>query len=171
MTSSFVIERLSPEHDRRTFDCGDARLNHYLVQRASQDVRRRLANCFIAHEQHATTSVAGYYSLAAAGISITDFPEELRRRLPQYPKVPAALIGRLTVDLRFRGQGLGQVLLFDAVERVSSGDLAAVAVVVEAKDVAAADFYRHHEFQPLNNKPMTFFLTVASFRGLNRKPR
>jgi ribosomal protein S18 acetylase RimI-like enzyme len=159
----FLIERLSPAHDREAFSCGVAPLDIYLRQQVGQDVRRGLANCFVAvHGQ--TNSIAGYYTLSATGISLTNFPPEIARRLPYYPTVPAALVGRLAVDKRFRAQRLGEALIRDAVDRAANSDPAAFALVVDAKDDHAAAFYRHYEFQPLSDRPIRLFLPLRPFR-------
>ena len=91
------------------------------------------------------------------------------KRLPHYPTVPAALIGRLAVDMRYRGQRLGEALLLDAVDRVLDSDPAVFALVVDAKDEAAASFYRRFEFRPLSVNRMSFFLPVAALETRRRQ--
>ena len=82
--------------------------------RVTQDVRRRATTCYVAVEISGS-KVAGFYTLAAAGIPLTDLPAELVKKLPRYPSVPVARLGRLAVDQAFRGRKLGGVLLWDAV--------------------------------------------------------
>ena len=161
MTERFSIDRLAPSHDRSPFACGVAALDRYLHQLAGQDVRRRVANCFVAVER-ASGAIAGYHTLSAAGVAVAELPAETTKGLPSYDSVPAALIGRLAVDLRFRGEGIGAMLLVDAVDRAIDSAPAVFALLVDAKDDAAASFYRHFEFLPLRNRPMTFFLPISS---------
>lgn len=104
-----------------------------------------MAACFIATEI-ASETIAGFYTLAAADIPVTDVAPEITRKLPRYPTLPAARIGRLAVDARYRGQKLGAVLLADAAIRAASSEVAVLAMVVDAKDAAAEAFYRHHGF-------------------------
>ncbi len=167
MTSTFSIKPLSSEHDRLAFSCGVDALDRYLKTQASQDVRRHIANCFIASPT-GTTIVAGYYTLAAASIPILDLPDDLTRRLPRYPVLPAALIGRLAVDHQFRKRSLGAALLFDALERTIKAEPAMFAVVVDAKNEDVAAFYRHFGFVSFASRPLRLFLPVATAMNLMR---
>ena len=116
-------------------------------------MRRRIASCFVAVDT-ATDVVAGYYTLSATGVPLADFPADIQKRLPRYPTVPAALVGRLAVDLNYRGRGLGQTLMIDALRRAA--DTMAFALVVDAKDSAAAAFYGHFGFIPFGGKRLAF---------------
>jgi ribosomal protein S18 acetylase RimI-like enzyme len=165
-----IVEALGPDHNRTGFACGAEALDRYLRERALQDVRRRLSNCFAALSPVGV--IAGYYTLAATGILLTELPPEVTRRLPRYPTVPAALIGRLAVDLQFRGQGLGAALIVDALARVMRAEPAIFALVVDAKDDAALRFYQHLGFQRFARHPMRLYLPVAeAARRLAEKTR
>lgn len=168
MTPRFAIDRLAPSHDRASFSSGVDVLDRYLRQFAGQDARKRLANCFVAVER-SSGQLAGFYTLSATSILVSDLPDVIAKRLPHYPSVPAALIGRLAVDKRFRGQRLGEALLLDAVDRVLDADPAVFALVVDAKDEAAASFYRRFEFRALSANPMSFFLPVAALETRRRQ--
>lgn len=165
MTSSFVIGPLTSHHDRNAFSCGVDSLDRYLLTQAGQDVRRNVANCFVANVEN-SSAVAGYYTLAAAGIPTSDLPEDLTKRLPRYSVLPAALIGRLAVDQRFRRQSLGQALLFDAARRAIRSDAAVFAILVDAKDETAVAFYQSYQFQSFVSRPMSLFLPVSHFERL-----
>jgi ribosomal protein S18 acetylase RimI-like enzyme len=162
---SFVIEELSPSHERRQFSCGIASLDRYFEVQAGQDVRKRYTNCYVAVSE-SNRRVAGYYTLSATSISAADLPPDLLRRLPRYPTVPGALIGRLAIDSSFQGQGLGGALIANAVARALRADLRAYAIVVEAKDVTSAAFYHRLQFTPLINRPMTLLLPIERFAEL-----
>lgn len=168
MTTDFVVAPLGAEHDRLAFSCGVDALDRYLQTQASQDIRRHVANCFVASPGESTI-IAGYYTLSAASIPVHDLPEERGRKLPRYPVVPAALIGRLAVDQRYRGRKLGAVLLFDAIERAIGADIAVFALVVDAEDEQAARFYQHHGFQAFARIPGKLFLPVATALKLLEK--
>ena len=161
MTASFVIAPLSPNHDKLAFSCGVDPLDRYLQTQATQDIRRRIANCFVATSANSNI-IAGYYTFSAASVPMLDLPSETAKRLPRYPVVPAALIGRLAIDRQYRGRGLGAALLFDAIARAARADTAIFAVLVDAKDDAAAAFYRHHGFQPFAARPLTLFLPIGT---------
>jgi ribosomal protein S18 acetylase RimI-like enzyme len=157
--SGFRLEALG-EHDRSAFSSNATRLDRYLREQASQDVRRHVANCFVAVEV-STGRIAAYYTLAATSISLTDFPPAHTKRLPRYPIVPAALIGRPAVDIGFRDRGLGRAMLGDAVRRAVRSEATIFAVLVEAKDDNAANFYRKHGFTPLVDRPYNLFLPIS----------
>jgi GNAT superfamily N-acetyltransferase len=162
VTDRFVIEPLGWQ-DRSAFASGAPPLDRYLREQASQDVRRLVASCFIALAPD-TKRIAGYYTLAAASVNAGDLPEEIRRRLPRYPLLPAALMGRLAVDQHFQGHGVGSALLADAALRALKGDVKAFALIVEAKDANAVGFYRHHGFQPFIGRAEALFLPLATLR-------
>lgn len=167
MTASFSIRPLAPEHDRLAFSCGVDALDRYLQTQAGQDVRRHVANCFVAAPAD-TTIVAGYYTLAATSIPVIDLPEDVTRRMPRYPVLPAALIGRLAVDRQYRKHSLGAVLLFDAIQRAARAEPAVFAIIVDAKDEDAAAFYRHFGFASFTGRPLRLFLTVATALKLSQ---
>jgi len=141
-SESFAISALGME-DRSDFLCGSAPLDRYFRNQATQGVRRRMAVCYIASEV-ATGKVAGFYTLSAADIPVTDVAPEIKRKLPRYPTIPAARIGRLAVDQRYRGKKLGSVFLADAATRAAKSEVAVHAIVVDAKNAAAEAVYRHH---------------------------
>lgn len=162
MSGRFRIEPLAGQ-DRSRFSCGSEPLDRYLRERATQDVRRRVAACFIAVPDDAD-AVAGYYSLAAASLPLLDLPPEVARKLPRYPAVPAARLGRLAVDQACQGLQLGAALLWDAITRSMHTDLAVFAMLVDAKDAQAAAFYEHHGFIPFSGRPLQLFLPLAGLR-------
>ncbi len=145
-----------------TFSSGQPALDEWFRHRASQDDRRNVARVFVAVDP--TLGVAGFYSLSAFTLSITDIPEDFARKLPRYDVIPAALIGRLARDEKVRGQGIGELLLADAIRRVlgASRSLAVFAVVVDAKDGRASAFYQTFGFRPFPSRPDRLFLLSAS---------
>jgi GNAT superfamily N-acetyltransferase len=156
-----IITPLGKRHDRKNFDCGEATLNLYLNRYANQDIRRRVSRVFVASPPTELQRVIGYYSLSAGSLAAADLPDEFRRRLPRYP-VPAALLGRLAVDKSQQGQGLGAILIADALQRIAmAGQVMAVyAVMVDALDESAAEFYRQFGFIPLPSQPLKLFLPM-----------
>lgn len=165
--ASFRLAPLDATHDRAAFDCGSQALNRYLREQVSQDTRRRVAACFVAL---ADARIAGYYTLASASLLLTDLPPSLGRRLPRYPTVPTVRMGRLAVDQAFKGRGLGGALLADALDRAVRSEIAAYALMVDAKDAAAAAFYDHHGFIALPESPLTLFLPLATIRPSRTRP-
>jgi ribosomal protein S18 acetylase RimI-like enzyme len=158
----FQLALLAAAHDRTAFNCGSEALNRYLREQVGQDVRRRVASCFVALADD--QRIAGYYTLASASLMLSDLPADIGKKLPRYPTVPAIRMGRLAVDMAFKGQGLGGALLADALARCIRSDIAAYALLVDAKDAAAAAFYRHHGFIGLPDSPLSLFLPLATAR-------
>ncbi|MEF3698795.1 GNAT family N-acetyltransferase [Desulfolutivibrio sp.] len=145
--------------DRKGFSCGEEALDRYFREGVAQDVKRRVASCFVAL---GGTDVAGFYTLACAGLPVSDLPEAITRRLPRYPTLPAVRIGRLAVAQTFQGRGVGSVLLVDAMHRALRMDVAGFTLVVDAKNEHAASFYEHHGFMRLVSRPGTLFLPLAT---------
>ena len=162
MTSAFRLEVLSAQHDRDSFDCGVEALNIYFARQAAQDVRRRASACYVALDAK-TAKLAGYYTLAAAGVPLTDLPESLIKQLPRYPSVPVARVGRLAVDQAFHGKKLGGALLADAAVRAARSEVAVFALVVDAKDDAAEAFYLHHGFQRFGITARQLIVSLKQF--------
>lgn len=161
MTGRFRIEVLDSQHGRENFSCGVEVLDRYFQERVTQDVRRRATACYVTLVTN-TNRVAGYYTLAAGGVALTDMPEDIIKRLPRYPSVPVAKLGRLAVDLDFQGQRLGGALLWDAVTRALRSEVAVFALVVDAKDDHAQAFYRHHGFIDLGSLPQQLILPLTN---------
>jgi GNAT superfamily N-acetyltransferase len=135
------------------FSSGSAALDEWFRLRASQDEKRNVARVFVAVDDR--LGVVGFYSLSTFTLTIVDLPPEHAKRLPRYDLIPAALIGRLARDPRVRGQGVGDLLLADAVRRILSAaaTLAVFAIVVEAKDERAAAFHRDFGFTTFPSRP------------------
>jgi GNAT superfamily N-acetyltransferase len=164
-----LIEALAKHHDRTEFCCGSEALDRYLQQQARQDAEKHVAAPFVMTAPP-DAAVLGYYTLSAAIVAVGDIDPELARKLPRYPQLPVTLIGRLAVHERLKGQGWGAFLLMDALRRclTHAAEIAAMAVVVDAKDEAAAAFYRRFDFTPLQSSARRLYLpmkTVARVLG------
>lgn len=123
MIEEYRCEALAAHHRRADFACGVADLDRYFHQQVNQDIRRRVTSCFVVIET-VSGAVAGYYTLASAGLPATELPADVTRRLPRYPMLPAVRIGRLAVDGAFRGRGLGGVMLMGAAARSEGAEQA-----------------------------------------------
>lgn len=167
-TAAVRVEPLGGHHDRVAFTCGVGVLDDYLRRQAGQDQLRKFSACHVAVDAAAPagtpTAVLGYYTLSSYGIRPGALPANITRRLPRYPVVPAALLGRLAVASSHRGMGLGEHLLIDALARVLrlSKDIAIHAIVVDALDSTAADFYASYCFQRLPGEPLRLFRPLAT---------
>lgn len=160
----FSVALLDLAADRSNFTCGVEPLDRYFKTGVSQDIKRRVTACFTAVD--ARGHIAGYYTLASASILVTDLAEPLARKMPRYPNVPAVRMGRLAVDRNFKGQGLGAALLADALRRATTAEIAAYALVVDAKDQVAAAFYARHGFAATSENPLLLYLPLGTVKGL-----
>lgn len=162
-----VVEPLERRHDRTAFSCGLPELDRYLTRQAGQDVRRRIARVFVCTAGDANV-VLGFPTLSAVSVDLSSLPDELSRKLPRHP-VPCALIGRLAIDRSAQGQGLGRMLLADAVKRVvAAGETVAIhALIVDAASDDAKRFCEGFGFVPLTDDPIRLFLSLghAALRG------
>ena len=165
----FAFEPLGQKHDRAAFSCGVEPLDTYLQKQAGQDARKRAAAPFVVTPDGKT--IAGYYTLSQYAIELGDVPDEVAKKLPKYPLVSATLLGRLAVSVDFRGQGLGEALLMDALYRclILSEQVASTGVVVDAKDDEARAFYRKYGFIDLPKIDKRRFLPMATLEKLFRK--
>lgn len=114
-------------------------------------------------------AIGGYYTLSSTAVKLAELPDGVAGRLPRYPLVPATLLGRLTVDKRFQGQGYGRFLLADALLRALRSEIASFAVIVDAKDDAARRFYGRESFLPLLDEPMKLFRPMADLAKLFKR--
>jgi GNAT superfamily N-acetyltransferase len=158
-----MIKAIEPlgKYDRAAFSCGVAALDDWFRLRAGQDEKRNMARVFVAIDDEG--GIVGFYSLSSFILAIADLPPKHAKRLPRYDAIPAALIGRLARDEKVRGEGVGDLLLADAVRRVigAARSIAVFAIVVEAMDEKAAIFYRDFGFVPFPNRPLRLFMPAS----------
>jgi GNAT superfamily N-acetyltransferase len=158
------VEVLGPQHDRSKFESGVEPLDKYFRSQAGQDARKNIAAPFVLVLPDNT--IAGYYTLSSTSVMLTDLPEQVARKLPRYPWVPATLLGRLAVDRRHQGTGYGRYLLADALYRTVRSEIASFAVIVDAKDENARRFYERESFLSLPDQPMKLFRPINDIKKL-----
>jgi ribosomal protein S18 acetylase RimI-like enzyme len=110
------------------------------------------------------TRIAGFYALSSFSIGLNLLPQHLGAKLPAYPNVPAALIGRLARHIAYKGRDVGEILLANALRRIARAGRAidVHVVVVDAKDENAKSFYRRYGFIELAGDPRRLILPVTS---------
>jgi ribosomal protein S18 acetylase RimI-like enzyme len=160
---NFVL--LEKKHKRKEFDCGNRELNQYLTKYARQNDKSGINKAFVATKTDTPLVIDGYYTISSCVIDFQSLPEDNRQRLPAYP-VPAALIGRLAVDISCQGQGLGTELLVNALLRIvkASKEIGIYAVRVDAINDKAKQFYLKHEFIPFEDSPLSLFLPLKTIK-------
>ncbi|HEY4113815.1 MAG TPA: GNAT family N-acetyltransferase [Rhizomicrobium sp.] len=143
---SYRIELLAG-HDRAAFTSSSDALDRYFREQVTQDVRRRLATCSVAVNEHG--DVAGYYTVCATSVVPESLPPAWAKKLPRYSSIPAVLLGRLAVSSQYQGRGLGAAMVVDACERAARSEVTGYGMLVDAKDETAAAFYEHLGFERL----------------------
>lgn len=155
---SQISEPLNARHKKSDFYCGKEMLDNYIHKQASQDIKRKLSACFVIKETE-TDLIKGYYTLSNNSIPLELVPNEIRKKLPRsYEVVPATLLGRLAIDNKFQGQGIGKLILIDALKRSYeiSKTIGSFAVVVDPLDRDAEKFYEKYGFIKLPDSKKMF---------------
>jgi GNAT superfamily N-acetyltransferase len=162
------IESLDPSHDRAGFDCGVAPLNRYLRETARQHVAKGVARTFVLVEDTvgAPRPVLGFFTLSLCQVLADAVPPKWATKLPG--QIPAMRLGRLAVARAHQREGLGTILLVEAIYKVAAVAAAAggIGLFVDAKDQAAADFYARFGFEPIPTEPLTLFMPMDTVRRL-----
>ncbi|QDH68755.1 GNAT family N-acetyltransferase [Marilutibacter alkalisoli] len=150
---------LNDEHRLDDFRCSAPELTKWLLERARQNQASGASRCFVVcdEQQH----VVGYYALAAGAVSHGDVPGRIRRNMPS--PIPVIVLGRLAVHADWVGQGIGQGLLKDAVQRTlqTCEQIGARALLCHAIDEEAKAFYLKHGFIVSPIHDMTVMLPLG----------
>lgn len=158
------IEPLGPTHDRAVFTCGAEALDIYLHRYARQHAAANISRTFVAA---IGAEVHGFYTLAMAALRRENLPVQQAARFPNFP-LPVARLARLAVVLQRQRQGLGELLLADALQRCLrlSSEIGMLGVIVDAKDEAARGWYERYEFVRLPDTPLTLWLPAQAIARL-----
>lgn len=155
---SQISEPLNSTHKKSDFSCGKEMLDTYIQKQANQDVKRKLSACFVINETE-TNLIKGYYTLSNNSVASEFIPKQIRKKLPRsYETIPTTLLGRLAIDDRFQGQGIGKLILIDALKRSYeiSKTIGSFAVVVDPIDQEAENFYNKYGFIKLPDSGKMF---------------
>tara|TARA_Y100000814_G_C12114947_1_gene328492 strand:- start:91 stop:582 length:492 start_codon:yes stop_codon:yes gene_type:complete len=151
------ISLLDKTHIRTNFECEEPSLTDYIKTQASQDIKRKLAACFVMADEN--LQVLAYYTLSSHSLGREQIPAKYLKKLPSNYHAPVILLGRLARDLKVKGKGFGEYLLLDALYRayeLSKSSLGAMAVVVDPINKVAEDFYRSYGFVLLPDSQKMF---------------
>lgn len=156
----FVCDVLAEWHDLSAFDSTEPALDDWLRRSARDSDGRNLTRTYVWHR--GDDLVVGYYTLMPYFIERETLTKKQGRGLPD--RIPCYLIARLALDRGLRGSRLGSQLLASALTRAAAGarDLGGRYVVVDAINDAAASFYRHHGFEPIDGRPGRLVLPVKA---------
>ncbi len=159
----FEEQLLDPKrHDRSGFACGEPALNAFLQRHAHQNMRKGISQTWVLVPQDEPITIAGYYCLAPAEVDLANLQPADARPLPPYP-IPCFRMGRLARALRWRGEGIGALLIGLAVERALQArqSVGGYALIVDAKGEEAKTFYRRHGFRPHLDTPNSLYLPLG----------
>ena len=150
-----ISKVLEKNHNRKNFTCGIDELDNYLKQYANQDIKKRLAVCYVIEDHK--NEVIGYYTLYSNSIDLSDIPENLAKSF-KYSEIPVIIIGRLAIHQEYQGNKLGQSLLIDALKRIIeiSALIGNHAVIVDPINEVAEKFYAKFGFISLKSSKRMF---------------
>lgn len=164
---SYITSLLSSSHKKSEFNCEKEILDNYLQKQASQDVKRKIAVCFVLHDEN--NYVMGYYTLSNDSIPQQYLPQKIQAIMPKsYVNLPTTLLGRLSVDIKYKGKGFGELLLLDALKRcydISNESIASMAVLVDPLDHDAIRLYEKYGFIQLPSSGK-MFITMKTIKEL-----
>ncbi|MCE2982725.1 MAG: GNAT family N-acetyltransferase [Parachlamydia sp.] len=151
-----------PPGSYKNFSCGNIELDQFLKRFAKGNHKKGMGKTFVLEENE---FIVGFYTVSMGSLEFSSFPDDKQSGLPKYP-VPIAKIGRLAVDEQFKGNGIGRLLLVDALHRIyhAAQIIAAFAIIVDAKNKSAKDFYRHFGFKECKNSELSLFLPIDSIK-------
>jgi len=152
-----VISILDKTHNRTGFNCEEQPLTDYIQKQVSQDIKKKLAICFVAADRD--NKVIGYYTLTSESLGREQIPDKYIKKVPKNYNAPVILLGRLARDIKEKGTGLGEHLLLDALFRaytLSEESIGAMAVVVDPINEYAVKFYKKYGFEQLPDSEKMF---------------
>lgn len=150
----FILDKT---HNRNAFECEEQQLTDYIKKQVSQDIKKRLAVCFVAIDNY--NNVIGYYTLSSESLGREQIPDKYLKKVPQNYNAPVILLGRLARNITAKGTGLGEHLLLDALFRaftLSEESIGAMAVIVDPMNQFAIKFYEKYGFEQLPDSEKMF---------------
>lgn len=167
------IEPLDPQkHDRAAFSCGTARLDNFLKRTARKHQAGDFTRVWVATES-GHTGILGYYALNAHALEGNDLPVHLTKNAPRLGGIPAVYLSMIAVDHYYQGQGIGRILLADALNRAADAadQIGLKAVVLDVIEDGGAEiterrraFYAAMGFQSLPSRPLRMFISIETVR-------
>lgn len=152
-----LVLPLNDRHDRKGFNCGDANPNEWLEKTARQHKDKGVSSTFVSVDVETSVEILGFYAISLAELVNANLPAQHGKRLPA--KVPVFRLGRLATALAHQGKGIGEFMLFDAIDRTIriSGEVGGIGLVVNAKP-SAINFYKRYGFEQMVDHPQNLFL-------------
>ena len=151
----------------QSFDCGIPELNEYLKRYAGQNHRKGLGKTGVLIPSAGSPVAVGYHTLSMAQVDLRFLAEKHRKGMPRYP-VPAVRLARLAVDRKWQGQGLGELLLVDAIRRavLAAQSVAAKLMIVDAMNQRAEGFYIQYGFEPFKSESCSLAASMDTLKTI-----
>lgn len=161
MSQTVLLDK--DRHDRKRFDCGVDALNNFLQLQANQQHKKDQARTYVIEDLARPNHIVGFYTLTMSKVDLSELPGKYAGRNDH---VIGGLIARLGVDRRYQKQGIGELLLVDALFRLlQASEISGFPVItVDAKD-GVAEFYLKYGFQPCLNQPDRLYIPVSVIRN------
>ena len=152
------------KHNRSAFDCGDEAINNYLQRQARQDAENRYSKVHVVCQALDPSTIQGFFTLSAGRIDAHDLPDSLSRKFGNRQEIPVFILGRLGVDIRYKGQGLGQALVSVAIQICLQSEVGSAGLLVDAKSEELAHFYERIGFIRLPKPGIQLMLPLAGLQ-------
>jgi ribosomal protein S18 acetylase RimI-like enzyme len=159
-----VIELLDKSHNRAGFDCGSQALNQYLQRTARQHNQKGISRTFVLVETEQPQALIGFFTLSLCEVRSKKLNSKIAKKYPN--TVPAVKLARLAVDKNWQRQGIGEILMIEAMTRaITIADNGGViGLFVDAKDKTAQKYYARYKFVSLIDNPLEIFLPLSTIR-------
>jgi GNAT superfamily N-acetyltransferase len=156
------IEPLSQGHDREGFSCGDRDLDDYFKRTARQHNDKGISRTFVLVDLDEPAKILGFFTLASCEVVTAELPSEYAKKYPR--KAPAAKLARLAVAWDLQRQGLGGIMMADAMRRTLAvaENIGIIGFFVDAKNQSARTYYEQYGFVTLPTHPLALFLPLAT---------
>jgi GNAT superfamily N-acetyltransferase len=163
--AGFRLEALEREHPRRAFESVETTVDNWLNTKALQHQNKRLSVTKVLLDE--TGAIAGYFTLATGQVDFGELPIDLAKHLPRR-QLPVAILAWLGVARDRQGQGLGRLLLAQALTDCyeAGKTFAFIAVILDCVDDRAKAFYQRWDFQELPGHPYRLFLSANQLDAL-----
>jgi ribosomal protein S18 acetylase RimI-like enzyme len=162
-----IIEPLNKSHNRSQFDCGAEPLNQFLRATARQHLQKGISRTYVLTEQDDPQTIIGFFTLTICEIRSEKLPSEIAKKYPD--QVPGVKLARLAVDRQWQRQGIGEILMVEAMQRalLVADTAGGIGLFVDAKDGAAQSYYARYGFITLEDNPLEMFLPLSLLRTLD----
>lgn len=157
-------EAIARSHDRASFDCGDAQMNEFIRRFARQSHEQNAAKTFCAVDDANPNRILGFYTIAPSAVTHDAVPAAMTKGLARH-EVSGFKLARLATDLSVAGHGLGGQLLAAAALRCLrlAGEGGGILLIIDAKNERAAGWYASYGAEPLQGRPLTLVMPLATF--------